>query len=110
LNLKEDKMSEYNKALALHLGGAGLCKLLFGQLKTSSSENIIPLAESGVGFNMTIDFLLRASGSGKPNILLEELICMAPSFHCYNSFLERLPSFQVTEVEAEYLTKLGHII
>lgn len=98
------------KELALRLGGSGLCKLLFGPLKViKESESGLPIAESGVGFSATIDFMLR-SASGKSNVILEELIFMAHSFSCYNDFIERLPSFQVTEEEIEYLTKLGHII
>lgn len=108
-------MSERRRELALRLGGVGLCSLMFNETKLKDDPNntpevtLPPILVQGAGFSMTLDFMVRLS-SKNSDFMITELMALMPSLKCINDFMERMPTYNVTHEEFEYLLKLGHIV
>jgi len=126
-------VESYRKELALHVGGAGLCKLLNGEVtflkrtadgsvrETKSKEEVReilgntdreggwPIITGGCGFAITLDFMVKLL-SVKTDVIMEELLCVIPTLVAFADFMQRQPLYKVTEEEFEYLVGLGHIV
>jgi len=116
------------KELALRIGGVSLSKMLGNKptfLKRMSDgsfqetevmpvkeegleEERWPIVTGGIGFSLTVDFIVRLSSKQDP--ILEELLAVAPSMVAFSDFMRRQTSFRVGEEDFEFLVKLGHIV